>query len=139
MEHKSTEQHLEEHDVKPTAVRMVVWEVAEKQKAPFTFNDMVEWLPDTDRTSIFRTLRTFAEHFLLHEINDGSGAQKYCVCRCHGHTHLGHVHFTCVRCGRTFCIEDQTVPLVTLPTGFLLTDAEYVIKGLCPHCNNANE
>ena len=123
-----------EHGVKPTAVRILVWEQAARQQETFTLSDMEGWMPHMDRSSIFRALRLFTEHQLLHEIDDGTGQQKYCVCRCESSHHLNHVHFACTRCGRTYCLEDHTIPLVTLPEGFETHEVEYIVKGHCHKC-----
>ena len=131
---KEIEKHLEMHDIKPTAVRSLVWQVASEQTETFSLADMERWLPQTERSSIFRALRLFSEHHLLHEIDDGSGTQKYCVCRCEGHHHINHVHFYCTSCGRTYCLEDYLIPVVDMPKGFRMDDAEYIVKGICAQC-----
>ena len=128
------ERQLLEFGVKPTAVRMLVWEKASVQRDPFSLSDMEEWLPDMDRSSIFRTLRLLADRHLLHEIDDGSGQQKYCVRRSGSLQGLDHIHFTCLRCGQTYCFEDYQIPPVSLPEGFLAEDVEYIVKGVCRNC-----
>lgn len=130
------EQHLTDHGIRPTAVRNLVWQEVSQRRGAFALIDIEAALPRMDRSSIFRALRLFAEHHLLHEIDDGTGSQKYCVCNCGDgdQHHLNHVHFTCRQCGRTYCIEDQTIPIVTLPEGFVTDEVEYVIKGICPKC-----
>ena len=133
---KRIEEQLIEHGVKPTAVRILVWEQAARQQETFTLSDMEGWMPHMDRSSIFRALRLFTEHQLLHEIDDGTGQQKYCVCRCTNSRHLNHIHFTCLKCGQTYCLEDYQIPIVELPDGYEMNEAEYVIKGVCPHCKN---
>ena len=133
---KRIEEYLVEHGVKHTAVRIVVGEQAARQQETFTLSDMEGWMPHMDRSSIFRALRLFTEHQLLHEIDDGTGQQKYCVCRCTNSHHLNHIHFTCMKCGQTYCLEDYQIPIVELPSGFEMEEAEYVIKGVCPHCKN---
>lgn len=131
---ETPEQHLQEHGIKPTSVRILVWKKAAQQSETFSLNDMERWMPHMDRSSIFRALRLFVEHNLLHEINDGSGHQKYCVCRCDGDHHFNHIHFTCTHCGRTYCLEDYNIPLVTLPQGYKMEEVEYIVKGVCPEC-----
>ena len=66
---------------------------------------------------------------------NGSGSQKYCVCH-HDDTRqcLGHVHLTCLRCHRTFCLPNIKIPPVMLPEGFIPEEAEYVVKGICAQC-----
>lgn len=132
--HETIEEHLMEHGVKPTAVRVLVWRAVSGHHSTFTLNDLECRMPDMDRSSIFRALRLFTEHHLLHEVDDGSGMQKYCICRCADGHHLNHVHFSCQRCGKTYCLEDHTIPLVHLPEGFHMHEAEYIIKGVCPRC-----
>ena len=48
--------------------------------------------------------------------------------------HINHIHFTCTRCGKTYCLEDFAIPVVTLPQGFQTEEAEYIVKGTCPNC-----
>ena len=134
MMEKDTEQTLIHHGIRPTAVRILVFRTIHHRSEAFSLADVENWLPEMDRSSIFRTLRLFAEHQILHEIDDGSGVEKYCVCRCEGSLHLNHVHFACTRCGKTYCLEDHTIPLVTLPDGFKTHEVEYIVKGTCPKC-----
>ena len=120
-----------------TAVRLLVWrEVRHGFHDAFSLGDLENALPTVDRSTLFRTLVSLTEAHLLHEIDDGSGAQKYCVCHHDDTRHcLGHVHLTCVRCHRTYCLNDVTIPSVPLPEGFEPQETEYVVKGICPRCN----
>lgn len=140
MPHTTTDDyapHLEAHGVRPTAMRLLVWRAAVAATATFTLADMEAWLPTADRSSLFRTLRLFTERHLLHETDDGTGQRKYCVCRCADSRHLNHVHFRCTVCGKTYCLFGHAIPVVSLPEGFTMTDAEYIIKGVCPECQSA--
>ena len=125
---------LNQHGIRPTAVRILVYRAVCHRSEAFSLADVEEWLPEMDRSSIFRALRLFTEHDILHQIDDGSGIEKYCVCRCESSHHLNHVHFACTRCGRTYCLEDHTIPLVTLPERFETHEVEYIVKGHCPKC-----
>ncbi len=125
---------LEHHGIRPTAVRILVYRAIHHRSEAFSLADVENWLPEMDRSSIFRALKLFTEHQLLHEIDDGSGIFKYCVCRCEGSHHLNHIHFACTQCGKTYCLEDHTIPLVSLPDGFETHEVEYIVKGVCPRC-----
>lgn len=125
---------LEHHGIRPTAVRILVYRAIHHRSEAFSLADVENWLPEMDRSSIFRALKLFTEHLLLHEIDDGSGIFKYCVCRCEGSHHLNHIHFACTQCGKTYCLEDHTIPLVSLPEGFETHEVEYIVKGICPRC-----
>lgn len=132
---QSSEEYLTKHGVRLTAVRLLVWNEIKKNSEAFSLADIEAAMPQMDRSSIFRSLRLFAQHQLIHEINDGLGITKYCLCRCNDeHHHHGHIHFTCIHCGKTFCFEDQPIPPAVLPHGFEMAEAEYVIKGTCPEC-----
>ena len=137
MKNHDDERVLEQAGVRVTAVRLLVWrEVRHGFHDAFSLGDLENALPTVDRSTLFRTLVSLTGAHLLHEIDDGSGAQKYCVCHHDDTRHcLGHVHLTCVRCHRTYCLNDVTIPSVPLPEGFEPQETEYVVKGICPRCN----
>lgn len=130
----NTEEILRHHGIRPTAVRILVYRAVRYRTETFSLTDVEEWLPDMDRSSIFRALRLFTQHDILHQIDDGSGAEKYCVCRCEGYSHLNHIHFACTQCGTTYCLEKQIIPIINLPEGFRPYNYEYIVKGICPKC-----
>ena len=130
------QQALENAGLRVSAVRLLVWRtVRHEMQGPFSLADVEDRLPTVDRSTVFRSLVAFTEAHLLHEIDDGSGMEKYCVCRCKGSHHLNHLHFACTRCGKTYCLEEHTIPLVTLPDGFKTYEVEYIVKGICPKCS----
>lgn len=131
---KETETYLEAHGIKPTAVRILVWDKVQQQSETFSLHDMEQWMPQMDRSSIFRALKLFAEHDMLHIIDDGTGQQKYCVCRCEENHHINHIHFTCTKCGHTYCLEDYMIPVVEMPEGYQMEEVEYIVKGICAKC-----
>ena len=133
----SDEQTLDNAGIRVTAVRLLIWKTI-KQNLPdaFSTSDLETLLPTVDRSTLFRTIHTFVGAALLHEIDDGSGMQKYCVCTCDDHKHhRGHVHLTCTKCHRTFCLTNVAIPSVPLPTGFAVEKSAYVVKGICSDCN----
>ncbi len=136
MERITDEQVLEQAGLRVTAVRVLVWRTLRSQlHDAFSLADLQHALPTVDRSTLFRTLVSLTEAHLLHEIDDGSGAQKYCVCQHDDTRHcMGHVHLTCVRCHRTFCLPNVTIPTVPLPEGFTPEETEYVVKGVCSRC-----
>lgn len=139
------EHELTEADIRLTAIRLLIWRTLREQLTDaFSLADVQDILFTVDKSTLFRTLTLFAEHGLLHSIDDGSGMQKYCVCHCdHGHQghhgqpdggHRGHVHLTCTRCHKTWCLEDVGIPSVDVPEDFEVIEREYVIKGICQKC-----
>lgn len=133
------EQELSSADIRITAVRLLIWRtLREKITDAFSLADVQDLLYTIDKSTIFRTLTLFSEHGLLHTIDDGSGMQKYCVCHCtDSDHHHHHIHLTCIRCHKTWCIEDIEVPVVPVPDDFEVTEREYVVKGICRRCRTS--
>jgi len=130
------EETLHNAGIRITAVRLVVWrQVRHHTDGVFSLGDLEEALPTVDRSTLFRTLTLFSDAHLLHNVDDGSGVQKYCVCHHDDTRHCqGHVHLTCTRCHKTFCLSNITIPPVPLPEGFVAEETEYVVKGICSQC-----
>ena len=132
----SDEQILEEAGIRVTAVRLLVWrEIRRSLTGAFSLSDLEDALPTVDKSTLFRTLTLLREAHLLHDIDDGSGSHKFCVCHHDDTLHCtGHVHLTCRVCHRTFCLTDVRIPPVGLPEGFIPEETEYLVKGICPAC-----
>lgn len=127
------------NEVRPSPVRTLVLKVMNASERPLSGQDIETALDSVDRSSITRTLSLFTERGIVHTVDDGSGSVKYELCRsCDRHDHHDdtHPHFHCIKCGETFCFNDQEIPKINLPEGFSYTSANYVIKGLCPRCQN---
>lgn len=136
----SDEQILEEAGIRVTAVRLLVWrEIRRSLTGAFSLSDLEDALPTVDKSTLFRTLTLLREAHLLHDIDDGSGSHKFCVCHHDDTLHCtGHVHLNCRICHRTFCLADVRIPQVGLPAGFIPEEAEYIVKGICPDCAKRN-
>lgn len=132
----SDEQVFEKAGIRVTAVRLLIWrEIRNSFTGAFSLSDLEDALPTVDKSTLFRTLTLLSESHLLHDIDDGSGSHKFCVCHHDDTLHCtGHVHLTCRICHRTFCLTDVRIPQVALPEGFIPEEAEYIVKGVCPDC-----
>ena len=90
-----------------------------------------------DRVTVYRTLQTFVEKGIIHQIPTTDSSILYALCRhnCEkGHHHDNHVHFICNYCGKTICLDEVTVPEVKLPRGFKPDQAAMVVTGKCNDC-----
>ena len=91
-----------------------------------------------DRVTIYRTLSTFLEKGIVHKVLDDSGVMKYALCApsCHdgpAHSH-DHVHFKCIACGNTTCIEDVHIPAIQLPDNYQIQEVNVLMQGTCAAC-----
>ncbi len=91
-----------------------------------------------DRVTIYRTLQTFMDKGIIHTIPSSDNSVKYALCKdqcAEGHHHDDHVHFICMRCGTTTCLEEVHIPAIHLPEGYKTRQTEVVISGLCKTCS----
>lgn len=127
---------LEAKGIKPTANRILVLKVLEKERTPLSLSHLERLMVSMDKSSIFRTLTLFLEHDVVHAFEDGRGILNYELCEEEGKCdhHDGHIHFYCESCQRSFCMEDIHIPSFVLPEGFFPHSVSFVIKGECPEC-----
>lgn len=93
-----------------------------------------------DRVTIYRTLKTFLTSGMIHKVLDDQGSIKYALCKTvcwhdgHQHQH-DHVHFKCVQCGQTTCLETVHIPNIPLPEHFIKQESNLLIQGICKPCS----
>ena len=133
-------QYLEKAGITPTPVRMLVYGCLRDSRSPMSLSDIETKLETVDKSSISRTISLFRRHDLLHSIEDGSGSSKYELWTSHktNEDSGAHVHFRCIKCGETLCLESVKIPDVKLPEGFKKKEINYVIVGYCPECSDKN-
>ena len=132
------EQKLVGKNINPTAMRILVLEQLLQQNSAISLSDIEKNLETADRTTIYRTLKTFEQNGLIHIIEDGTGTPKYALCveECSTHEHHDtHVHFYCNSCKETFCLPDHKIPNISLPSGFTSAEMNLVVKGICEKCS----
>ena len=127
---------LLERNIKPTAMRELVLEVLTDQVSAISLSELESKFSRADKSTLYRTLKTFEGNKLIHSIDDGSGSVKYAICRekCNCQPEDLHVHFTCTKCKKTFCLNDIPVPTINLPVNFTLQSVNMVVKGICANC-----
>ncbi|MBN7816859.1 Fur family transcriptional regulator [Algoriphagus pacificus] len=130
------EEKLENKNIKPTAMRLLVLQCLMEQNRALSLNEIEVLFENADKSTIFRTLKTFQENYLVHRINDGSGAIKYALCDddCICSLKDNHIHFLCTKCEKTYCLKDTPIATPTLPNGFKANFANYLIEGICSTC-----
>lgn len=90
-----------------------------------------------DRVTVYRTLQTFVDKGIIHNIPTSDNSILYALCKencAAGHHHDNHVHFICEACNKTICLDDVIIPDVKLPKGFKPIYAEMVVSGVCNEC-----
>lgn len=131
------ENKLKSRTIKPTAMRILVLQYLMKQEKAVSLNSIEDAFENADKSTLYRTLKTFEKNRLVHTVDDGTKQLKYALCleSCQCQSVDLHYHFHCNNCLSTFCLTDQNVPQIELPTKFKMQQANMVIKGLCAECN----
>ncbi|MGB5369550.1 MAG: transcriptional repressor [Flavobacteriaceae bacterium] len=131
------EKFLTDKKVRPTAMRILVFRLLAKKRAAMTLSEMEAHFEKTDRTTLYRTIKTFEDNGIVHPVHDGNGIPKYALCEegcdCAAHNDL-HLHFHCNHCEETVCLTDHKIPQINLPHGYTTEDVNMVVNGKCVKC-----
>ncbi len=122
--------------INPTAMRILVYEYLKTQAEAVTLGDIENSFEQSDRVTLYRTLKTFEQKGLIHKISSGSGTQ-YALCdvNCSEDKHRDtHVHFICSQCKKTICLTQVQIPKIVIPPGFQFDEYEVLAKGICEVC-----
>ena len=135
---KEIEKRLNENDVRPTAMRILIYKHLAEKDVATSLTDIETAFAKAERTTLYRTLKTFEDKGVVHQIDDGTGVQKYALCEpgcnCELEQDL-HLHFHCNNCDETVCLTEHKIPHINLPEGFVAEDANLVLKGICDKCS----
>ncbi|MBC9794419.1 Fur family transcriptional regulator [Sinomicrobium weinanense] len=128
---------IEDKGVRATPVRILTLEQFYKDANAKSLVELQILLDTVDKATIYRTLKTFEKHGILHAIDTDGDAVKYALCsplcRAEEHRHT-HPHFVCEKCGITHCLDKTRVSLDNLPSDHSIDNIAVIVKGLCPSC-----
>lgn len=132
---------LTDKEISPTAMRLLVLEYLLNQSSAISLKGLEDEFQHSERTTLYRTLKTFEDKGLIHPIKDGSGSTKYALCSSNckqGDHHDLHVHFYCNNCKETFCLPSYKIPNILLPENFQLEELSLNARGICDKCQPTN-
>lgn len=128
------EKVLKNHNIRPTAARLLMYRFLKDQEIAMALNDIESDFHHSERTTLYRTIKTFEKHGLVHQIDDGTGVMKYALDENPSHNRDLHLHFHCNSCNETVCLTDHKIPHISLPEGFQAEEMKLVLKGTCDKC-----
>ncbi|MDX1783256.1 Fur family transcriptional regulator [Arenibacter troitsensis] len=132
------EKTLENNGIRPTAMRILIYKFMAKKEVAIALTDIENAFVKAERTTLYRTLKTFEDKGIVHHIDDGTGISKYALCEQGCNCELDqdlHLHFHCSNCDKTVCLTDHKIPHINLPSGYIAEDANLVITGICEKCS----
>ena len=135
---KADEQILKDFRLRNTSSRADILRLFLNHGYALSYTDIEKKVAETyDRVTVYRTLKTFLDKGVVHKVLDDAGGLKYALCKEHcsqAEHHHEHVHFKCIRCGQTNCLEDVEIPEVHLPKGYKPQTLNLLIQGVCLKC-----
>ena len=140
MEHSNTAYPdiLKRNNLKVPQPRLRVLEIISTKDSAISQPELEKLLgKDIDRVTLYRVLASFEEKGIIHKIFDLHGTATYAMCStdCSEHDHHDqHVHFICRVCNSVYCLDDITLPKVSIPAGFSLEAIAVNALGVCNHC-----
>ena len=134
-----TAHFLSSKKVRPTAMRILALQFLVRKKIAVSLTEMESFFEQVDRTTLYRTLKTFLEKGIVHQINDAQGIPKYALCQdgCNFELHNDlHLHFHCTYCKETQCLTEHKIPQISLPNDYSVRDMDLIVNGLCNKCTS---
>lgn len=135
---ETIEQLFERKNLRITAMRLLIYKFLVNKEVAVALSAIENAFEKADRTTLYRTIKTFEENGIVHQIDDGTGIAKYALCevgcKCDIKTDL-HLHFYCQICTNTICLTDHKIPQINVPKGFISEDVNLVVKGICDKCS----
>ena len=137
MVNKQEEDKLNKRGVRPTATRILVLQYLTKLGHMTSLLDLENYFDYAEKSTLYRTLKTFENNGIIHKIEDGTGVVKYGLCSetCECVQEDQHFHFHCEKCKETFCLNNLKIPALEIPKNFTINQSNLVLKGICSNCN----
>ncbi len=89
-----------------------------------------------DRTTVYRTLRSFLEQDVIHSIPLEGGDVRYAVTRNKERkSSQFHAHFYCESCSSVYCLSRARFEPPEMPEGFVAAGYDVLVNGKCRKCN----
>lgn len=132
---------LKEKKLRNTPFRKEVLELFLQNDHAISIQDIENQLGEHDRITLYRTIKSFIEKGIIHEIVMPGDIKMLALCDdvCEHedgiHNHQ-HIHFQCRKCEKVFCVETTHIPAIDLP-GFTIEEKEIQAKGVCDKCKPA--
>lgn len=128
---------LKHHGMRSTAIRKDVLNVLSDEGRALSHSDVESALAKVDRVTLYRTLDSFEDKGIIHQVHSDDGIRRYALCAgscSEDHHHDNHVHFKCTKCEQITCLDQIKIPTITLPKGFAVNRGDLLLTGTCAGC-----
>lgn len=125
---------LNAHHMAKTPCRVEMLQTLLASESALTESEIRQQIAfDYDRATVFRNLRAFLKEGLIHAVALEGGELRYQITEPSASGQV-HAHFHCKSCSCVYCLKEEGLQNMQLPTGFIADDYDLVIKGYCKSC-----
>ena len=139
MEEIKTKKILKSKKLRFTNIRTEMLKIFEKKNYALSYYDLDKELNSKfDMATIYRTLNTFVENRIIHQIPFDSKTSYYALnndLEENETSRKEHIHFVCKNCSHTFCLNDVWIKDVKINKDFKLESLKIIAEGICDLCN----
>lgn len=127
---------LEKNRLSRTPCRIEILKTLKESGSALSESEIRERIGDAyDRTTVYRSLRSFLKNDVIHSISLDGGEVRYALSPHKEAAHSSHhVHFFCTDCNGVYCISHQAFETPSLPNGFFPESFDLLIQGRCGKC-----
>lgn len=135
---KSIIEVLKEHNIAPSIQRVKILEYLRNYKnhptADMIYQALVEDVPTLSKTTVYNTLKTFAEKGILVTLSLFENEVRY------EYNTNPHIHFKCIKCNKIYDL-DKTYDRYedNIIDGHKITEHHVNLKGICKMCLSSGE
>jgi Fur family ferric uptake transcriptional regulator/Fur family peroxide stress response transcriptional regulator len=131
-----TIERLQQFGIKPSLQRIAIMQYLMENlihpSVDMIFNALHPAAPTLSKTTVYNTLKLFAEQGAILEINIDDRHVRYDA------NIMQHAHFKCKQCG---CVHDLPIRDPKFANkkqinGFRITESQLYYKGYCPNCSS---
>lgn len=134
---KEVIKNLENKGIRATAMRIMIYKNLLETDKALSLGELEKGFETSERSTLYRTIKTFEDKGVVHQIEDGTGVIKYALWEPNSEGAMRrdlHLHFHCTNCKETVCLTEHKIPQINLPKGFSAEDINLVVKGICDKC-----
>ena len=132
----SIESFLAEQSYRVTKGRVQVFKILQEASRPLSTSNLIEQLPQINKTSIYRTIETFLALGIITSIPHG-WKQRYELSEPFK-PHHHHLH--CTHCGQLSTIRsiqlESLIQSISSDQNFRAINHHFEINGICHDCHN---
>jgi Fur family ferric uptake transcriptional regulator len=128
---------LDKHQLRKTDTRLHVLSIFYTHEHAIAHSHLEKELGNTyDRVTLYRTLNTFEEAGIIHQVpSNGEARFALCHAHCNHQQHQDqHLHFNCSHCRQTFCLVDVKLPTINDLYDYEIQSITITATGICKKC-----